>query len=135
LTKILSTCNYTSNIRKFFKTYFISKFISYSQAVDCLFKNWENLNSGAERRIHSFVMSYIHSIDKGLFTRESDFALGYPISQNTKIIIFWRTDQLTAKSRSEIGRVNKPTYILDFYGQYIGLWCMHILILLFRKIG
>jgi len=49
LTKILSTCNYTSNIRKFFKTYFISKFISYSQAVDCLFKNWENLNSGAER--------------------------------------------------------------------------------------
>jgi len=76
LTKILSTCNYTSNIRKFFKTYFISKFISYSEAVDCLFKNWENLNSGAERRIHSFVMSYIHSIDKGLFTRESDFALG-----------------------------------------------------------
>jgi hypothetical protein len=30
-------------------------------------------------------------------------------------------DQLTAKSRSEIGRVNKPTYILDFYGLYIGL--------------
>jgi len=47
-------------------------------------------------------------VGKGLFTRRSDFALNYPILLNMKIIIFWRTDQVTGKSRSEIGRVNKP---------------------------
>ncbi len=45
---------------------------------------------------------------KGLFTRESDFALGQPIYLILKVIIFSKSDLLTAKSRSEIGRVNKP---------------------------
>ncbi len=45
---------------------------------------------------------------KGLFTRESDFALGQPIFLNIKIIIFCKRHQLAAKLHSKIGCVNKP---------------------------
>jgi len=44
---------------------------------------------------------------KGLFTRKSDFALGLQVSNANNIFLFSKMDWLTAKSHSEIRRVNK----------------------------
>ncbi len=44
---------------------------------------------------------------KGLITRKSDFALGLQVYYTNNIFSLSKIDQLTAKSCSEIGRVNK----------------------------
>ncbi len=45
---------------------------------------------------------------KGLFTRKSDFALGLQVHKANNIFLCPKMDWFTAKSRSEIGHVNKP---------------------------
>ncbi len=81
--------------------------------------------------IKNQIKTFVFFILKGLFTRESDFALGQPIILNMKIIISCKTDYLTAKSRSEIGRVNKPlvmTKLINIIGMNFG----HTLLIKFK---